>query len=225
MDEDNKLGEFLRQYRNEHKISLRKLEEMTDGRVSFSHLSKIERGEFQPSKTTVALIAKALKLNINELFLMAGYAPQEYNGRLGRGLDALIPDVEYVMHRSRIPILGTIRAGQPILRDEFIEGFELIEDEFLRGREAFILRVKGNSMIGDRIYEGDRVIVVVQPEVNTSDIAVVAVNGDEATLKRVKCTDGLCVLTPSNPSMEPLIVNAKDVHIIGKVIEVRHSLE
>lgn len=125
----------------------------------------------------------------------------------------------------KIPLLGYISAGIPITREENIEGYELVESETLRGRNAFCLRVKGDSMIGDGIYNGDTVVVVEQHEVTSSDIAVVAVNGEEATLKRVKCEDGMCILMPSNPSMQPQLVPAKKIFILGKVIQSRRNFE
>lgn len=123
----------------------------------------------------------------------------------------------------KIPILGSIRAGEPILMNNNIEGFELVEPELLRGRNGFILRVKGNSMTGDRIYEGDRVVVIEQNEVLPHEIAVVAIDNEEATLKRVKFIDGKCILTSSNPEYEPMIYPASDVHILGVVIEVKFT--
>ncbi|OPA77443.1 hypothetical protein BVG16_13370 [Paenibacillus selenitireducens] len=121
----------------------------------------------------------------------------------------------------RVPVLGQIAAGIPIDRQEYCEGYTLVDPATLHGKEAFALRVKGDSMIGDRIYDGDLVIVTRQDEVFSSDIAVVAVNGDFATLKRVKYYDDKCMLIPSNPSMEPQLIPAKDVKIIGKVVEVK----
>ena len=124
----------------------------------------------------------------------------------------------------RLPILGTIRAGEPILMQENIEGYESVEPELLRGRRGFVLRVKGDSMSGDRIYDGDRVVVVIEDDVSPTDIAVVAINGNEATLKRVKCQGGICILISSNPEYEPMMYKVEKVHIIGKVIEVRHTI-
>lgn len=125
----------------------------------------------------------------------------------------------------KIPLLGQISAGQPIDRIEYIEGYELVESETLRGRQSFSLRVKGDSMIGDGIFNGDTVIVVEQNEVTSSDIAVVAVNGYEATLKRVKCEKEMCMLIPSNSLMQPILVPAKEVKILGKVIQARRNFE
>lgn len=121
----------------------------------------------------------------------------------------------------KIPLLGVIAAGQPIDRIEMIEDFEYVNADVLRGREAFALRVKGDSMIGDYITEGDVVICVVQKEVTSNEIAVVAVESENATVKRVKCQGDVCMLIPSNPKMQPTLVSSKKVEVLGKVVEVR----
>jgi SOS regulatory protein LexA len=121
----------------------------------------------------------------------------------------------------KIPVLGSIQAGQPIEMIENNEGYTLVDPFVLRGKQGFALRVKGDSMIGDRIHDGDIVIVAKQEEVQPHEIAVVAVNGDHATLKRVKRHGDMCMLIPSNPTMEPQLVPAESVHIIGKVVEVK----
>lgn len=121
----------------------------------------------------------------------------------------------------RVPILGCVQAGRPIEMIENIDGYTLVDPNVLRGKEGFALRVKGDSMIGDRIQDGDVVIVAQQEEVHPHEIAVVAINGDHATLKRVKRHGSMCMLIPSNPTMEPQLIPAKDVHIIGKVVEVK----
>jgi repressor LexA len=121
----------------------------------------------------------------------------------------------------KIPVLGYIQAGQPIEMIENNEGYTLVDPHILHGMPGFALKVKGDSMIGDRIYDGDIVVVAKQEEVHPHEIAVVAVNGDYATLKRVKRHGNICMLIPSNPTMEPQLVPAEDVHIIGKVVEVK----
>lgn len=76
MVDNNKIGEFLRNYRKEHnRMSLRALSEKTG--ISFSHLSKIERGEHNPSKPTLRVLAEKLDLNLDNLFIMAGFAPEK----------------------------------------------------------------------------------------------------------------------------------------------------
>nr|WP_241734581.1 S24 family peptidase [Paenibacillus alvei] len=125
---------------------------------------------------------------------------------------------------KRIPLIGQIAAGQPIDCAEYYEGYTCVDPAVLRGRDGFALRVKGDSMIGDRIYNGDIVVVVMQPEVLPSDIAVVRIDRGAATLKRVKKQGDFCILSPSNPSMEPILVPAKDVEVVGKVVEVKFQL-
>ncbi|MGM0863410.1 MAG: helix-turn-helix domain-containing protein [Bacillota bacterium] len=134
----------------------------------------------------------------------------------------ILPEVKKF---TDVPILGSIAAGQPIDRIELIEGYVQVEDSIMRGRSLFGLFVKGDSMIGDGIYDGDTVVVAHQNEVSPSDIAVVAVNGYEATLKRVRCEGEVCMLIPSNSLMQPTLVPAKDVHILGKVVQSRRNFE
>jgi SOS regulatory protein LexA len=121
----------------------------------------------------------------------------------------------------KVPVLGYIQAGQPIEMIENNEGYTLVDPDVLHGKQGFALKVKGDSMIGDRIHDGDIVIVAKQEEVHPHEIAVVAVNGDHATLKRVKRHGSMCMLIPSNPAMEPQLIQAEDVNIIGKVVEVK----
>lgn len=121
----------------------------------------------------------------------------------------------------RVPLLGQIRAGEPVDRIECYEGYTLVDPELLRESEGFALRVKGDSMSGDNILDGYIVIVRSQQEVLPHDIAVVAINRDEATLKRVKIVGDMAMLTPSNPTYEPLLIPAKDIHVIGKVVEIK----
>lgn len=122
----------------------------------------------------------------------------------------------------RVPILGYIAAGNPIFADEHIEEWMEIPNMWnLKEGEVIVLRVKGDSMIGSRIYDGDKVVVKLQSKVENGDIAVVNVNGDEATLKRVKMAqNGQIILYPDNPKYEPVFVNDERARIIGKVIQV-----
>ncbi|MEH7093979.1 transcriptional repressor LexA [Neobacillus vireti] len=121
-----------------------------------------------------------------------------------------------------VPVLGYIAAGQPILAQEHIEDWIEIPNMWnLKTSEVLVLKVKGDSMIGSRIYEGDKVVVKIQPDVENGEIAVVNINGDEATLKKVKKTEsGQVILWPDNPKYEPTFVNNENARIIGKVIQV-----
>ncbi|MGM1048352.1 MAG: S24 family peptidase [Bacillota bacterium] len=121
----------------------------------------------------------------------------------------------------KIPLVGKIAAGTPIDRIENIEGYTLVDPYILRGKDGFALEVKGDSMTGDRIFNGDLVIVAKQEEVSSSDIAVVVVDNDLVTLKRIRREGNQCLLIPSNPTMQPSLVPAEQVKVIGKVVEVK----
>lgn len=207
-------GEYIKGIRKSRKLTIRQLE-LYSG-VSNAYISQIERGERKiPSPNILRKLAKSLNVEYNELMTNAGHLenPTSY------GLEKLEPS-----NLMSVPVLGTVKAGEPISVNESIEGYEYVDPSIVRGRESFILRVKGDSMTGDRIHEGDRVVVIVQEEVESSDIAVVAIDREEGCLKRVKCQDGHCVLSSSNSSYEPMFYSIEKIHIIGKVIEVRHSV-
>ena len=116
-----------------------------------------------------------------------------------------------------VPIVGKVTAGQPILAIENIEGTFPISVQFLGNQEVFLLSVKGDSMIEAGILDNDYVIVNQQPYAEDGDI-VVALIGDEATVKTFFKKKDHIVLRPQNPYMDDIIV--KDVSILGKVIGV-----
>lgn len=126
----------------------------------------------------------------------------------------------------RIPVLGEVAAGIPIEAMEDIVDYEEIDAALAATGDFFGLRIKGSSM-EPRIREGDVVIVRKQDDADTGDIAVVMVNGDSATVKRIKKEpDGSLVLIPNNPAYDaqhfsPAEIADKPVHIIGKVVELR----
>ena len=114
-----------------------------------------------------------------------------------------------------VPVIGRVAAGEPLLATENIERIITISSDMVRTEEPFALRVKGDSMIGAGILEDDYVIVRQQQSAEQGDI-VVALIGDEATVKKFYKEDNHIRLQPENPSMAPIIV--KDVTILGKVI-------
>jgi SOS-response transcriptional repressor LexA len=127
-------------------------------------------------------------------------------------------DIEQADKIVRVPILGYIAAGQPIFADEHIIDYEEVPGEF--NKNHFMLIVKGDSMKGSRIYPGDKVLVKMQPEVENGEIAVVNVNGEDATLKKVKkYEDGSIWLVSTNEKYAPIPFK-KSSRIIGKVIKV-----
>ena len=121
---------------------------------------------------------------------------------------------------ARIPILGTVAAGVPLYAEQNILGYEDVPGSLVKSGEYFFLIVRGDSMIGSRILPGDKVLIRKQPLVENGEIALVLVNGDEATLKRVKYLDGTAILYPDNPSYSPMIYPVSDVEIVGYVAQV-----
>lgn len=115
----------------------------------------------------------------------------------------------------KVPLIGTVAAGQPLYADENIENYYPIPSDLLPNAETFMLKIRGNSMINAGILEGDQIIVEQCPSAENGDI-VVALVGDSATVKRFFKEDGYYRLQPENDSMEPIIVD--HVQILGKVI-------
>lgn len=121
-----------------------------------------------------------------------------------------------------VPVIGTVTAGVPIFAYEEDLGYVTVDERVKRGRELFALRVKGDSMINAGIYDGDAVVSVKQPTAENGEI-VVALVGDEATVKRFYKEDGYYRLQPENPDYEPII--ADEVQILGKVVTLVRSYE
>lgn len=130
----------------------------------------------------------------------------------------------------RIPILGRVVAGIPLEAIEDIEGYEEITPAMAAKGDYFALKVKGDSMTPS-LRDGDTVIVRKQDYIESGETAIVLVNGDEATVKRVKYQENGMVLIGENPTVYPPHFYAKEeietfpIQIIGKVVESRRNWE
>jgi repressor LexA len=127
----------------------------------------------------------------------------------------------------RLPLVGEIAAGGPLLADQNIEDYVAVPEPLSRGGEEFILRVKGDSMVGAGILDGDFVVVQRRQDARDGEIVVALADADEsveeATVKRFFREDGRVRLQPENDALEPIY--ADHVQILGKVIGVfRHVL-
>jgi repressor LexA len=125
----------------------------------------------------------------------------------------------------RLPLIGRIAAGKPILAEENIEQYTPFSADILGKKKAdFALRVSGDSMIGDHILDGDIIAVRSQNTADTGDI-VVALIGSEAVVKRFYRTKDILELRSSNPLYGPIKIKpGKDLLIQGKVVAVQRSL-
>ncbi len=116
---------------------------------------------------------------------------------------------------ANIPLIGSVAAGQPILAQENIENYFPVPVDLIPNQEAFILKVKGESMINAGILDGDHIIVAQQETADNGDI-VVALLDDSATVKRFYRENSQIRLQPENDTMEPIY--ATDVQILVKVV-------
>lgn len=128
----------------------------------------------------------------------------------------------------KVPIIGKISAGLPILAIENIEGYEFAPSSYIKeGFEYFYLRVSGDSM-NLKFRNGDLVLVQKQDELENNEIGVILVNGFDATVKKFRCENGLVVLEPmsTNPEHQVQIYNPRDtaIKIIGKVVSYQGKL-
>ena len=123
-----------------------------------------------------------------------------------------------------IPIVGVVSCGIPLLAEDNIEGYhETSLQDMTTGETYFWLRAKGNSMINVGIHEGDLLLIRQQNDVDSGDIAVVAVNEDDATLKRVIKKENALILQPENPAYETKIFVGEEmesVHIRGRLMKL-----
>ena len=174
--------------------------------VTQQAVGKWERGEATPNPETVLKIAKILGITTDQL-LGDTATPASTGG-------------------TWVPVLGDVAAGIPIEAVENIVDYEEIDSSMASTGEFFGLRIKGSSM-EPRIRDGDVVIVCRQEDAETSDTAVILVNGDSATVKRIKKEpDGSLWLLPNNPAYDPQHYSPAEiatlpVRIIGKVVELR----
>ncbi|MBQ1217810.1 MAG: transcriptional repressor LexA [Clostridia bacterium] len=115
----------------------------------------------------------------------------------------------------KVPLVGRVTAGQPILAREEIEDYIQIPADCIRGRDTFALTVRGDSMINAGILDGDIIVVLRTPVAEDGEI-VVALLGEEATVKRFYRDGRRIRLQPENDAYSPIY--ADEVKILGKVI-------
>lgn len=144
--------------------------------------------------------------------------------RLSRGIELIGGPAQADM--VSVPLVGRVAAGEPVLAEENIEDFFFLDSSFLTSGNIFALRVKGESMRQAGIFEGDVVFARQQPTAQRGDI-VVALIGDEATVKRFYPENGRVRLEPANPDYGPIIVesSAPGFRIAGKVVGLIRKMQ
>ncbi|MBS5015984.1 MAG: helix-turn-helix domain-containing protein [Ruminococcus sp.] len=197
------IGDIMRTRRQELGLTLEEVGDYVG--VGKSTVRKWEHGDIENMKRDkIALLSKILKLS--PLTFITGEV--EYGTP-----DNIIP----LPKMKKIPLLGTIACGEPILATENIEAL-INADKNLNA--DFALRCKGDSMINARIFDGDIVYIREQPDVEDGEIAAVLI-GEEATLKRVYKYPSKVVLRPENPLYDDMIYSKEEmneVRILGKAV-------
>jgi repressor LexA len=123
-----------------------------------------------------------------------------------------------------VPLVGDVAAGTGVLAQERVEEVFPLPESFTGTGPAFMLRVRGDSMIDAGIFDGDYVVVRHQVDAENGDVVVAGLPDEEATVKSFARKRGKIVLTPANSSMAPMTFDPEEVSIYGKVLTVLRRL-
>lgn len=179
--------------------------------ISRPSLALYETDKRSPDPDTLKKFADFFNVSIDYLL---GYSDIRYKEL---PLGAIDPG-----EHLTIPVLGIIRAGEPIYAECNVIGYAAVPKFLITSGEYFYLRVSGDSMNQDNIIDGGHVLVRRQDVVENGDTAVVIVDGDEATIKKFYKSDTTITLMPksSNPIHQPTIIDIKKtpVKVIGKIV-------
>lgn len=203
------MGARIRARREEMGMSQEMLAEKV-GYKSRSSINKIELGKNDIVQSTIKKIADAL--STTPAYLM-GWEDEKDTTEDTPLPPGLLP----LPTMKRIPRLGRIACGQPIMAEENFDGYDDIPESI---HADFSLICSGDSMINARIHDGDIVYIRLQEQVENGEIAAVYVDG-ETTLKRVYLSPGKLVLQAENPKYAPLVYAGQElenIRIIGKAV-------
>ena len=187
------------------------------------------------ARMTQAEVAKILGVNQNTYSYWETGKTKIDNISLSKLAEIFNVSIDYLLDIQppvkgvRVPIYGSVPAGIPLEAIENIEGYEEITPALASKGEYFALKIKGETM-SPFILNNDIVIVRKQSEIESGDIAIVLVNGDEATCKTVKISDdGITLIGHNTLVYPPHFYSQKEiatlpVRIIGRVVEVKRSL-
>lgn len=202
------IGEIIKARRKALGLTLEEIGKRVG--VSKGTVLKWEDGRIENMRRDkIALLATALHLN--PMTFVTGKVTEMH--------------AEPAIDAVRIPVLGDVRAGIPMAAIQNILDYEEISKKMASQGEFFGLKIKGSSM-EPKFSEGDVVIIRKQEDVDSGDIAIVLVNGEDATIKKIHKFEGGIALVPSNPAYEIHTFTDEQilslpVTILGKVVELR----
>lgn len=213
----NKLGLYIKAYRMEHNMSIREF--AAHANISHTRIADIEKAnsdqDINLNMKMYEQLAEALGVDFTTFLLDIGLLDSE----------VLSSPTITASDLVQIPVLGVIRAGEPIFAEESIMSYESIPQSDVQGGEYFCLLVTGDSMKDARIYDGDTILIRQQADVANREIAACLVDGETATLKRIIKTGQGVFLQPENPKYDPLFFTKEqlanqEMVILGKAIKV-----
>ena len=174
-----------------------------------------EKGTREPNSEVLIMIATYFGVSVD-------YLIGRSESRLPESIIAnnLIPLKQII----KIPIIGRIACGKPILAEQNYEGFTYCPDNV---KADFVLKCQGDSMIDANIQDGDLVFIEESPVVENGEIAAVVI-GEEATLKKVYYQNDTITLLPANTAFEPMVFSKEEInsiHICGKAVAVLRHIQ
>lgn len=206
------LGAYLKKIRESEEISLREVEKLTG--VGYSHLSMIENGKRNVTPALLKNLSRIYGIDYIDLYEKAGYLDLAESERLKNNSTD---------NKRVFPLLGTVKAGYDYLANENIIGYINIDKKISDPENYFALKVIGDSM-QPVLYEDDIIVVHKQSDVESGQIAIVLVDGEEGTVKKVIKYDNYIELVAFNSYYPPRKLSKNDnFKIIGKVVEARIS--
>lgn len=194
------LGERIRELRKKRDWTQQELADRLD--MSLVNYGRMERNQLKPSLERLEKIAKVFGVDSYELLKPEGIYPV---------------DTEKIIS---VPVLGEIRAGEPIfVRENIIDYIPVLKGlKLVPPGEIYALRVKGNSMAGEGIRDGNYILFRKQEYAENRDIIIALVNGDIVIRKYYQRNDSI-VLESASPEYEPIIITPKtEFTILGKVV-------
>nr|DAM85171.1 MAG TPA: Repressor protein CI [Caudoviricetes sp.] len=220
-----RLGEIIKKYREENNLSMDdfvKVSGLSKGYISMLEKNKNPKtgNPITPSIKTYNAVAKGMNIDIESLM------------KLAKGENVSLEKEENSPQQSvgiRIPVLGRVAAGIPLEAIQNIDDWEEISPQMAKSGEFFALRINGESMHPE-IKNGDTVIVKKQSDIDSGDIAIVLINGNDATCKQIqKQQTGITLIGYNVGVYSPTFYTNEEIEdlpivILGKVVEVRRKL-
>lgn len=219
-----KLSDVIKRYRIEHGLSQRQMGAQCG--LSTGYISLIEKEinpqtgkQMVPSLPVLNKLSAGMGLTLDDLLAVCDDMDVTLSEK-----DSILPsNIIPMPTMQKIPLVGSIACGTPILAEENCEGEVDVPDHI---RADFALRCKGDSMINARIFDGDIVYIRQQESVEHGEIAAILID-DEATLKRVYMYDDCISLEAENPQYKPMVYRGEEmnnIRVLGKAVAFTSSI-